>query len=257
MFSLRAEDKPYVVVTGSTGELGSVISRHLYQKNYDLLLIGRQKSKLLNLHKNCPSCTTLCVDYSHPGYVTDYKSTIKAENRSISGLIIITPRPIWGGVLQSPESWEAILQTTFIAQTALIQATIPYMPPGSAIVIIGGTTSVQHQPTFGLSCVIRRMWTAYAKALSHELGAKGIRVNVVSPGIVLTPFHEKRIKERAQKHNTTYLQEYEKDSASIPLRRHCYPEEVAKTIEFFLSSSASFISGTNLLLDGGFTLSLY
>ncbi|AAP05461.1 SDR family oxidoreductase [Chlamydia caviae] len=250
------ENHPCVVLTGASGQLGSGIARYLHDKDYHLLLVGRQNSKLCALHQQNPNSSTLAIDYSLPGYLADYKNALKELNRPIHGLIISTPRPIWSGILQSPESWETTLQTTFIAQTALIQATLPYMSPQSSIVIIGGTASVQLLSSYGLSCVIRRMWTTYAKALAHELGPKGIRVNVVSPGIVCTSFHKERIRERARVNHSSYAEEYTKETDAIPLRRFCETEELAQTIEFLLSSSSSFISGINLVLDGGFTSSL-
>ncbi|EPJ30779.1 short chain dehydrogenase family protein [Chlamydia psittaci 09DC78] len=250
------ENHPCVVLTGASGQLGSAVTLYLHERDYYLLLIGRQHDKLRKLHEQNPNSSTLAIDYSFPGYLADYKKTLKELNRPIQGLIILTPRPIWGSILQSPESWESTLQTTFIAQTALIQATLPYMSAQSSIVIIGGTTSIQRLPAYGLSCVIRRMWTTYAKALAYELGPKGIRVNVISPGVVLTPFHKGRIQEKARVNQSSYMEEYTKETEEIPLRRHCESEELAKTIEFLLTSSSSFISGVNLLLDGGFTSSL-
>ncbi|QRR31449.1 SDR family oxidoreductase [Chlamydia abortus] len=250
------ENPPCVILTGASGQLGSAIALYLHERDYYLLLVGRQHDKLRRLHEHNPNSSTLAIDYSFPGYLADYKKTLKKLNRPIQGLIISTPRPIWGSILQSPESWESTLQIAFIAQTALIQATLPYMSSPSSIVIIGGTTSVQHLPAYSLSCVIRRMWTTYAKALAYELGPKGIRVNVVSPGAVLTPFHKGRIQEKARVNQSSYTEEYNKETEEIPLRRHCESEELAKTIEFLLTPSSSFISGVNLLLDGGFTSSL-
>ncbi|BAE81071.1 3-oxoacyl-[acyl-carrier-protein] reductase [Chlamydia felis Fe/C-56] len=249
------ENNPCVVLTGASGYLGSSITGYLHDRDYHLLLIGRQSNKLDILHEKHPNSTTLALDYSLPGYISDYKKALKELNRPIQGLIILTPRPVWGSILQSPESWETILQITFIAQTALIQATLPYMSVQSTIVIIGGTTSVQFLPAYGPSCIIRRMWTTYAKVLAYELGPKGIRVNVVSPGIIRSPFHEERIREKARANHSNFMDEYHKETESIPLRRYCEPEELAKTIEFLLTPSSSFVSGINLLLDGGFTSS--
>ncbi|WP_375793109.1 SDR family oxidoreductase [Chlamydia sp. 12-01] len=250
------EDNPCIILTGASGQLGSDIAHYLHNRGYYLLLIGRQDSKLQVLHEKYPNSSTLAIDYSNSKYISDYKKTLKEFDRPIQGLVISTPRPTWGSVLQSSEFWESTLQTTFIAQTALIQATLPYMSEQSAIVIIGGITSVQYLPTYGLSCLIRNMWTTYTKVLAHELGPQGIRVNVVSPGIVHSPFHEKRIQEKARINHSNYTEEYEREIESIPLHRHCEPEELAKTIEFLLTPSSSFITGVNLLLDGGFTSSL-
>ena len=74
------------------------------------------------------------------------------------------------------------------------------------------------------------MWTTYAKALSHRLGPQGISVNVLSPGVVLTDFHQQRIQKSAQDQGVSYEAQMEKEVANIPLKRHAEPNEVAKTI---------------------------
>ena len=99
------------------------------------------------------------------------------------------------------------------------------------------------------------MWTTYTKALSHQLGPQGISVNTLSPGVVLTNFHEERIQKKANDSGLSYEEQMEKEVANIPLHRHAKPQEVAQTIKFLLSEQSDFINGVNLILDGGFTVS--
>jgi 3-oxoacyl-[acyl-carrier protein] reductase len=99
------------------------------------------------------------------------------------------------------------------------------------------------------------MWTTYTKALSHQLGPQGISVNALSPGVVLTNFHQERIQKKAQENGVCYATQMEQEVSNIPLQRHAKPEEVAKTVQFLLSEKSDFITGTNLILDGGFTVS--
>lgn len=146
-------------------------------------------------------------------------------------------------------------RNTFTGPLEALKIMLPYLSNSDKIVVIAGTTSVQLQPEYGPSCVIRRMWTTYTKALSHELGSRGISINALSPGVVLTHFHEERIQNNANKNGLSYEKQMEKEVANIPLHRHAMPQEVAQTIKFLLSEQSDFINGINLILDGGFTLS--
>lgn len=246
---------PLVILTGATGQLGSPIAHHLHA-NYSLFLIGRQPQKLLTLQQNLPNSQTLPLDYTSPKFLHAYKHTLEKLTQKVHSLIIITPRPEWHTPLQDIDTWQKTLLITFSAQAALIKATLPYMEKQSSILIIAGTTSIQLQPQYGLSCILRRMWTTYAKALSHELGPQGIRVNSLSPGVVFTPFHKKRLSDLAYINNRSIEEEIACEATSIPLRRFCEVTDVATSAEFLISQQASFISGINLILDGGFSVAL-
>ena len=99
------------------------------------------------------------------------------------------------------------------------------------------------------------MWTTYSKALSHQLGARGISINVLSPGVVLTHFHREKIQKKADENCISFEEQMEKEVSHIPLHRHAQPEEVANSVQFLLSPESDFINGVNIVLDGGATVS--
>ena len=136
-----------------------------------------------------------------------------------------------------------------------LKAALPNLSKGSKIVIIAGITSVQFMPEYGPACILRRMWTTYSKALSYELGPLGIHVNVLSPGVILTNFHEVRIANKASEKGCTYEEQMSQEVSSIPLGRHAQPSEIAQTVKFLLSEDSNFITGVNLVIDGGLTKS--
>lgn len=80
----------------------------------------------------------------------------------------------------------------------------------------------------------------FSRYLASYFGKYGIRVNVVSPGGVLDEVHQ----------NPSFIERY---SAKSPLRRLGKPEEMAPAVSFLLSDEASFITGHNLMVDGGWT----
>lgn len=83
----------------------------------------------------------------------------------------------------------------------------------------------------------------YSRSAALEYADKGIRINVVSPGVIETGLTAAADKDRMAKY-----------AAKSPLRRMGRPDELAKAICFLLSDDASFVVGANLLVDGGYVL---
>ncbi len=87
---------------------------------------------------------------------------------------------------------------------------------------------------------------ALTRALAVEFGKYNIRVNTVSPGPTATPMIEKALENRK-------FREFWNNAS--PMKRIALPEEVARTVLFLASDEASFITGQNILVDGGLTIS--
>lgn len=256
-----AEEHKTVIVTCASGELGAATAR-LLAHHYNLILTGRNLSKLQELQKELKAENSLryeicTLDYSSKSSVAAFKSFLNKSSYPLSGLVLIGPRPPFYGkaLFQEEEVWLEVFKNAFTGPLEVLKAVLPHLSPQSKIVVIAGTSSVQFLPESGPACVIRRMWTTYTKALSHQLGPQGISINTLSPGVVLTDFHQQRIQKKAEENALSYDDQMEQEVANIPLRRHAQPQEVAQTIKFLLSDESNFINGVNLILDGGLTVS--
>jgi len=94
---------------------------------------------------------------------------------------------------------------------------------------------------------------AYSKALANELAPQGIRVNVVSPGVVKTPLMMDFIENLAQESKISVDEAFKAvmDKVGVPLGRMAEPEEVADLVAFLASPEARYITGVNYSVDGG------
>ena len=108
---------------------------------------------------------------------------------------------------------------------------------------IGGTIS--HGPGNTLYGMSKNALLAFAKYASIEFAPRGIRVNCVSPGMIETPLI-----------NLDAITEEDKaiDAEKYLLKRYGRPEEVARTTAFLLGDASSFITGTAIVVDGGYTV---
>lgn len=121
---------------------------------------------------------------------------------------------------------------------------------GGAIVNVGSVNSFLGVPGFSAYCASKHGLIGLTTSVSAELAPKGIRVNLVCPGLIDTPMHR---RGRALFGDEIY------DGVianRIHVRRAGRPEEIAKSIVFLCSDDASYITGTTLTPDGGFSLTI-
>lgn len=125
-----------------------------------------------------------------------------------------------------------------------VQKALPLMSTGGAFVLTGSGAGLKGFPSLSIYSATKAAIRALARGWTTDLKSRGIRVNVVSPGMVLTPAM------------ATYLRNNEGAEAwmqqTIPFGRLARTEEVAKAVLFLASDESSFVGGEELLVDGGF-----
>jgi len=142
------------------------------------------------------------------------------------------------------EDWDSVVKVNLEGYFNLCKQIVPhFMRERSGIIIniasTSGIVGVEGQTNYSAS---KGGIIAFTKGLARELGRYGIRVISVSPGFVNTIMYAKmsaKIKE-----------EYKE---RIPLRRIAEPSEIAEVISFLISEKASYITGHNIVVDGGLT----
>lgn len=151
------------------------------------------------------------------------------------------------------QEWDRVLDTNLKGTFLCLQHEARAMLAGGrggSIVNVGSVNSFLGFATGSAYVASKHGQVGLTTSASAELAPHGIRVNIVCPGFVDTPMHH---RGRAKLGDDIY------DKVMIPrvhLRRSGRPEEIAQTIVFLCSDEASYISGTTLTPDGGFTLTV-
>jgi NAD(P)-dependent dehydrogenase (short-subunit alcohol dehydrogenase family) len=154
------------------------------------------------------------------------------------------------------EDWFKDWELNFMSVVRINKALLPTMLQQKEGSIINISTGAAKQPIWDMTMSYssaKAALNAYSKALANELGPKGIRVNLVSPGVVRTPLMNEFIENIAQKSGSKFEETFQNiiDTVGVPLGRMADPEEVGNIVAFLASSEAKYITGANISVDGG------
>lgn len=164
--------------------------------------------------------------------------------------------PNGGFSVLSDEHWNNDWQLNFMSVVRINKALLPTMIEQKDGVIINISTGAARQPIWEMTMSYSSAKAAlnvYSKALANEVGSRGIRVNVVSPGVVKTPLMLEFIDNIAKSSDITSDEAFNlvMDKISVPLGRMGESEEVANLVAFLASTEARYITGINYSVDGG------
>ncbi len=148
----------------------------------------------------------------------------------------------------SESEWDEHLDINLKSVFLMCKAVIPHMreAQSGAIINVASMLSFVAAPGYGSYCAAKGGVIAYSRALAIDLGGEGIRVNTVCPGVVETPM------AYVDRENFNELKD--QMIKLYPLGRLGRPEDVATSILFLASDEASWITGANLMVDGGYSI---
>jgi NAD(P)-dependent dehydrogenase (short-subunit alcohol dehydrogenase family) len=250
------------IVTGAAGGMGAAIARAFADEGRDLILCDLHPGPLEELAKELggkASVNVLVGDVT----AADYTARIIAAlaGRNIGALAHAA------GVSPSMADGKRVFEINFNATTRLVEGLLPHMAPGgTAILIASNSGQMIARPMFdralrkvlkgGSSLILKLMLRSsrmaypmskravqlYAQAMSPAFGKVGARIVSLSPGMIDTNMG--RLEKQAGP-------EMDKLLSVTPAGRMGEPSEIASVVAFLASPAASYITGTDILVDGG------
>lgn len=244
-FSLEGKT---ILVTGATSGIGQECAITFDRLGADLVLIGRSSSKLKEL-------STLLYNKNHIYLevdITNYEEVNK---------IFSTINIVFDGVVHSagisttlplknitPDKIEPYMRTNVYAAINLTKlvCSLKYRNKlGMSIIFISSVMGVVGEIGKTIYSLTKGALVAGSKSLALELASKNVRVNTISPGVVETPMSGTAV--------------YSKDEESYSRVKNLHPlglgraSDIANACVFLLSEGSRWITGTNLIVDGGYT----
>lgn len=256
---ISLEGKRALVCGGSDG-IGLAIAAGLAKAGACITLMARNEEKLRgvinNLGANALGHDYVVADFLSEDSIKQAISQLAATGRAYHILVNNTGGPAAGPLTLANES-ELLLafQTHLLNNHRLMQAVVPGMKSeGYGRIINVVSTSVKVPlPGLGVSNTIRGSVGNWSKTLATELAPFGITVNNVLPGATLTGRLSSIIENKAAKTGKNVSEIAQEMLHEIPMGRFGEPEEVAASAVFLASPQAAYVTGTNLVVDGGRT----
>ncbi len=231
----------HFLVVGGTRGIGHALVRHLTSASYRVSVLGRHPDPGMGVDL----VSQRAVD------VTDHRAMLDGIDRCVEQLGRIRTVVFMQRHRGSPEEFETDLAVSLGATRAAIEHILTAghfdHDPSCSIVLVSSVADRYVAPEQSVGYHVAKAGLAHLmRYYALRLGSAGIRVNAVSPCVVLKPeaadFYDK---------NAWLVERYR---TFIPLGRMGKPEDIIDAIMFLSGGSASYITGQNLVVDGGLTL---
>jgi NAD(P)-dependent dehydrogenase (short-subunit alcohol dehydrogenase family) len=240
-----------IVITGASSGIGRQCAITCSQYGAVVIIMGRDRERLsatLELMENPHLHEMIVVDLCEFDLVANEISEICKRIGEISGLVncagISTTLPLKAS---SAEKMEFFFKTNVMGGLNLTKQIVHsshFSKSGGSVVFISSVMGVVGTKGKTIYSMTKGALISATKSLAIELAAKKIRINSVSPGVVVTPMSKSAVYAR----NEEALRAIED---LHPLGLGC-PEDVANACVFLLSEASRWITGSNLIVDGGY-----
>ncbi len=251
---LKLEGKRAIVCASSKG-LGKACATSLAREGAHVLMNGRTESTLEEAADEVRKTArgqvdAICCD------VTTEEGRARLLQAFLHPDILVNNAggPPAGDFREwSLNEWQAALNANMLTPIELIRASVDGMCERGFGRIVNITSSAVKAPisTLGLSNGARAGLTGFVAGVARQIADKGVTINGILPGAFETDRMRSNIEHVAKKTGTSFEKEYETRKARIPAKRYGDPEEFGELCAFLCSAQAGYITGQNIVIDGG------
>jgi NAD(P)-dependent dehydrogenase (short-subunit alcohol dehydrogenase family) len=237
------------VITGGNSGIGLATARRFVKEGARVYITGRRQVELEAAATSLgPRVTPVQSDVSKPADLDRLYGQIHDEVGRVD-VVFANAGSATLGALGSLTEEDVDYQLDVNVKGVIwtVQKALPLMGPGASIILNASIVATKGWANWSVYSATKAAVRSFARTWSSDLKGQDIRVNAVSPGVILTPGHEKTGLQRAE------LEQFYTYAASItPLSRVGDDDEVAKAVAFLASDDSSFMTGGELFVDGGF-----
>ena len=242
----RDLDEDFAIVTGAARGIGLAIARRLHRAGAKVALLDRAES---DVQKSAASLGGIAIEVDIRDSASVDAAITQAHDR-LGGLSILVNNAGMGMLkplhTYSDKEWDNILAVNLNGTFYAMRSAIPIMLEASGGVVVNNASVSASSPTRGELpySAAKAGVIALTQGAAQGYGP-AIRVNAVSPGVVRSPMTELLYQ------NPEVLEPVEQ---AIPLQRTGEVEEIADVVPFLCSDASRFMTGQNLIIDGGMSL---
>ncbi|WLS80549.1 SDR family oxidoreductase [Erwinia pyri] len=238
---LKLEGKIALVTGGGSG-IGLAVARRFVQEGAHVFITGRREAQLAEAVTLIGGrVEAIAGDLTSTSDLARLFETIHARTGRLDILVNSSGVAEHASLEETTEEHiDRAFGLNVHAMVFTVQHAARQMGEGGVIVLIGSIAGGMANPGYGAYSASKAAVRSYARTWNTELAPRGIRVNTLSPGPTDTPMFDQASDEVRQTL-----------SAQIPARRLGNPDEVAAAALFLASDESTYISGAELVIDGG------
>ncbi|CAN7202488.1 SDR family NAD(P)-dependent oxidoreductase [Phenylobacterium sp. LjRoot225] len=245
-------DGQVAIVTGAAGGIGEAICRRFGAAGVRVVATGRSADKLAKLRADLEGgteLTTIAVDITAeeaPRRVVDHAL---ATYGRLDHLVSNAAAGVWGLVHETSDAMlDEVLNTSLRAPFRLCREALPHLSQGSSIVHVGSTYGIIGGYDGGAYSAAKAGLIGLMRTMAAQYGHKGIRSNVVAPGVIRTAMTDAYWDHPGFQRMNQEM---------TPYHREGTPEDIANVVVFICSPEGSYIHGQTISLDGGWSTTKY
>ncbi|MDX3915284.1 MULTISPECIES: glucose 1-dehydrogenase [Olivibacter] len=238
------------LVTGGNSGIGYATAKELIGQGAKVIITGKRREAIEAAAKELGAIPFL----ADQAELSDTKLLVESVNEQFGKVDILFINAGITGTLgaieeASVENFDRVMNINFRGAYFTLSKFIPLLSDGASVVILSSIVASTYKPNSSIYQASKAALNSIAKTAAAELAPRKIRVNIVSPGPHRTEIMRKTgLEEMALKSITEQL------INDIPLKKMGEPEDVAKLVTYLCDDAASFITGTEIIVDGGITL---
>jgi NAD(P)-dependent dehydrogenase (short-subunit alcohol dehydrogenase family) len=237
------------LVTGGNSGIGLATAQEFVGEGAYVFITGRREPELAaavtEIGRNI---TGIRADVSNSADLDRLFSQIKNEKGKLDIVFAnagIAKYAALGHITE--ELYDSIFDINVKGVLFTVQKALPLMPKGGSVILNASIVGSKGLPANSVYSATKAAVRSFARTWTTDLKEKRIRVNVVSPGTIDTPgLNELLSSTEAGQQRAKMI------STAVPLGRLGKPEEIARAVVFLASDDSSYITGTELFVDGGF-----
>lgn len=241
----RFNDK-VVVITGGTEGIGLTAAKSFVAEGAQVYITGRRQERLDEALKDIGNgAVGVQGDVSNLADLDRLYAQISRDHGRVDVVFanagVSESAPV-GSITE--DHFDRVFAINVKGTVFTVQKALPLMAAGGAIVLAGSGAGSKGFANLSIYSATKAAIRSLARTWTTDLKSRGIRVNVVSPGMVLTPAMQTYLQ------NNAGAEEWMRQT--IPFGRLAQTEEIANAVLFLASPESSFVGGEELLVDGGF-----